>query len=69
MKGGVLNRSEFGKRMHGEGPRWEAVEWLFYTSCKKLGIRVFGNDGTVSEQEAKATTFRRPSAQLSLFEQ
>lgn len=38
MKGGELNRTEFGDRMVGEGPRWEIVASLFETHCARLGL-------------------------------
>jgi DNA repair photolyase len=41
MRGGRMNRSEFGTRMSGSGPRWEAVEQLFEIHCRRLGL----NDG------------------------
>jgi len=47
MRGGALYRSAFGKRMHGEGPRWEAVQQLFRLQCRRLGLEHdlrFGTD-------------------------
>jgi DNA repair photolyase len=38
MKGGRMNISEFGARMRGEGPRWEAVERLFEIHRRRLGL-------------------------------
>lgn len=38
MKDGSLNRTGFGERMVGEGPRWEIVESLFDLHCERLGI-------------------------------
>lgn len=38
MKGGTLNRSEFGDRMVGEGPRWEIVASMFETHCRRHGL-------------------------------
>lgn len=38
MRGGALNRSAFGARMHGEGPRWNAVLQLFRLHCRRLGL-------------------------------
>ncbi len=61
-RGGKLNESRFGKRMHGIGPRWEAIEGLFQTQCRRLGF---------SLERAGARpgkTFRRPTGQGSLFE-
>lgn len=36
--GGVLNRSAFGRRMHGEGPYWEATKSLFEISRVRHGF-------------------------------
>jgi DNA repair photolyase len=38
MKLGAWNRSEFGLRMRGSGPRWEALEQLFEIQCRRLGL-------------------------------
>ena len=61
-RGGKLNESRFGERMHGVGPRWEAIKSLFDTQCRRLGLNL---------QRAGAKpvqTFRRPTDQGSLFE-
>ncbi len=60
---GKLNESEFGKRMRGVGPRWEAIESLFETQCRRLGFNKERVGG------ARRQTFRRPSLQAALFEQ
>jgi len=60
-RGGKLNESEFGKRMHGTGPRWQAIESLFDAKCRLLG---FNEERTGSR---RANTFRRPRTQASLF--
>ncbi len=46
MRGGAMNRSKFGERMSGSGPRWEAAHRLFEIQCTRLGLH--GN----SEQES-----------------
>ena len=38
FRGGALHESAFGKRMRGEGPRFEVVEGLFEMSCRRLGL-------------------------------
>lgn len=38
IRGGVLNDPRFGARMIGNGARWDAVSWLFLSTCQKLGI-------------------------------
>src|SRR5690606_2455013 len=65
MKGGKYNISQFGKRMKGEGSRWDAINWLFTQNCKRLKL----DRGFESERnDSGATTFFRPRAQLALFE-
>jgi DNA repair photolyase len=38
MRGGQLNSNEFGERMSGKGPRWQAISTLFETQCRRLGL-------------------------------
>ncbi len=38
MRGGELNSNEFGERMTGKGPRWNAITTLFRTQCRRLGL-------------------------------
>jgi DNA repair photolyase len=59
---GKLNSSVFGERMRGKGQYWEATEQLFRIHCERLGFNKRGEHKT-----ARTTTFRRPSAQQSLF--
>lgn len=61
-RGGKLNSSVFGERMRGKGQYWEATERLFKVYCERLG---FNNDSPRHGPTRK--TFRRPSAQASLF--
>ena len=61
MRGGGLVTPRFGARMRGEGERWGAVEQLFELHRKRLGL----GDGLTFEDLG---AFRRPTAQLSLFE-
>ncbi|MCB0344950.1 MAG: PA0069 family radical SAM protein [Bdellovibrionales bacterium] len=66
MKAGQLNRSQFGKRMQGEGQRWDAISWLFDSSCERLGL----NSGEIHEvaNSEQVATFRRPTPQLDMFD-
>src|SRR3982751_3499209 len=59
---GKLNSSVFGERMRGKGQYWEATERLFKIHCQRLGF----NKKHQRQTEA-GTTFRRPTAQPSLF--
>ena len=63
-RGGKLNSSTFGERMRGKGQYWDAQEKLFEVYAKRLG---FNQRRVGSEASANANTFRRPSAQGSLF--
>lgn len=61
IRGGRLNDSRFGRRMHGAGPRWAAIEALFRTHSRRLGFE----EG--DREEPHRPTFRRPTAQQELF--
>ncbi len=63
VKGGVLNRSEFGERMRGDGPYWEMITQTFKIHARRLGF-----NQEKYEMKNRRQTFRRPSAQGSLFE-
>ena len=62
-KGGRLNLAEFGERMRGRGEYWQVIERSFRLHCKRLGLNL--DDGRYA---ARRTTFRRPTAQGSLFD-
>lgn len=64
-RAGKLNSSVFGERMRGKGEYWSAQEKLFEVYCKRLG---FNEHGACSDNVQKMHTFRRPTAQASLFE-
>lgn len=67
MKEGKLNRSTFGKRFQGSGTRWDALRWLFESSCEKHGL-AYSEESQVSTLLRRSNgSFRRPQAQLSLF--
>ena len=59
---GKMNSSVFGERMRGKGQYWEAIEKLFRIHCERLG---FNREGP--RHNGPRDTFRRPSAQASLF--
>jgi len=61
-RGGKLNSSVFGERMRGKGQYWEAIEKLFRIHCERLGFNEERQD-----RFSSGKTFRRPSAQASLF--
>ncbi len=64
MRGGKMNRSAFGERFEGTGPRWAAIESLFAIHCRRLGL----NEHRGPVDVDAATTFRRPSKQGTLFD-
>ena len=63
-RGGKLNSSVFGERMRGKGQYWDAQEKLFEVYCRRLG---FNEHRIGSERRVRENTFRRPSAQGTLF--
>ena len=63
-RGGKLNSSRFGERMRGQGQYWEAQEKLFNVYARRLG---FNEHRVGSDYHADRQTFRRPTAQKSLF--
>ncbi len=62
-RGGALNDPRFGNRMRGSGRRWEIIDQLFETQCRRLGMIP-----SVPATAPVASTFRRPTPQLRLFE-
>jgi len=68
VRGGFMNDSRFGHRGRGRGPRWQAIEQLFELHCRRLGLNQDHGAGDGHRAAAPATTFRRPSAQGSLFD-
>ena len=54
----------FGERMRGQGQFWEAQRKLFEVYSKRLG---FNEHRAGSERHTRINTFRRPTAQGSLF--
>ncbi|MGE0884339.1 MAG: PA0069 family radical SAM protein [Blastocatellales bacterium] len=63
VKGGVLNKSDFHERMRGEGPFWEMVKKSFEIHARRLGF-----NQKKYEMRERRNTFRRPTAQQSLFD-
>jgi DNA repair photolyase len=63
-RGGRLNNSEFGERMRGRGEYWRVVEQSFRVHCARLGF----NRRDDSNYSTRPDTFRRPTAQPSLFD-
>lgn len=63
VRGGKLSSAEFGERMRGQGQHWEIIRQSFKLHCRRLGFNAQG----AAEAERKQT-FRRPSAQPSLFD-
>jgi len=68
VRNGLLNESAFGKRMTGEGPRWDAIRALFDTHVRRLGLEGWRGEMPERGEQASPTTFRRPSRQGVLFD-
>jgi DNA repair photolyase len=64
VRGGRLNVSEFGKRMTGEGEYWKMIEQSFRVNARRLGF----NRSDDSARFEPRQTFRRPTAQATLFD-
>jgi DNA repair photolyase len=63
MRGGKLHESRFGLRMTGEGEYFGAIEALFKSTARRLGLNDSDCSGPLPE------TFRRPKrGQLGLFD-
>ena len=60
VRGGRLNDPNFGSRMAGSGPRWQAIRAVFEAHCRRLGLRT-------SQVTALPDTFERPRDQLTLL--
>ncbi len=56
LRGGRRNVSEFGRRMAGSGPRWDAVQRLFEVTCRRLGLEPSaGSDVRVRDRPRPVT--------------
>lgn len=62
VRGGALNDSTFGRRMHGHGPVADTIRGLFRTACARAQL-------ASAPPPTDASHFRRPSAQRSLFDE
>lgn len=62
LRGGKLDCSKFGDRFSGEGKEWEAIEWLYETTARRLG---YVEESDQCPKPPRPRTFERP--QLSLF--
>jgi len=66
IRRGKMNEPSFGDRMVGHGPRWDAIQTLFDTTAKKLGLAAWEMvEGC--ETDEPPTTFRRSGRQQELF--
>ena len=68
VRNGKMNESAFGKRMTGEGPRWDAIRSLFDAHVRRLGLQGWRDDRPEGDDAEPETTFRRPSRQGVLFQ-
>ncbi|MGE3164885.1 MAG: radical SAM protein [Planctomycetota bacterium] len=56
----------FGRRMVGQGPRWQAVDRLFAVTARRLGYDILDEGHAHDREQLEATTFRRPVAKGTL---
>lgn len=61
-RNGRLNSSDFGARMKGTSEQWRVIEQIFKIHCQRLGFN------QASDSVNEKGTFRRPSAQGTLFD-
>ena len=64
-RGGKLNSNVFGERMRGRSEQWKMATQMFGLHCKRLGLN---QEMTREESTVRPNTFRRPSAQGTLFD-
>lgn len=67
VRGGAMTEAAFGRRMSGQGARWEAFTQLFDLTCRRLGLGTTVEVDPLQGLDARPTTFRRPRGQLDLF--
>ncbi|HYF02504.1 MAG TPA: PA0069 family radical SAM protein [Patescibacteria group bacterium] len=60
MRDGKLNRTEFGKRMVGEGAHAEMIRQIFKMSCRKYGLNK-------TNIHLSTDAFQRPGEQIGMF--
>jgi DNA repair photolyase len=61
VRGGLPNDTRWNERMVGQGPRWQVVQDLFESTCRRLGINC-------DDPPEPPATFRRPTKQGTLFD-
>jgi len=65
VRGGRFNDTRWHERMHGQGPRWEAIRSLFDVECRRLG---FDEDDEEERESGGLRGYSPPGEQRSLFE-
>lgn len=66
--GGRLGGQGFGKRMIGQGPRWEAIDQLFHVTARRLGYEILTEGRAHDREQEHPTPFRRPVAPGTLIQ-
>jgi DNA repair photolyase len=64
MRGGALNLPDFGARMGGHGPRYNAIQQLFQIHCRRLGLATERLEGV---HEGEKPVLPRSAQQGELF--
>src|SRR5262249_40334446 len=65
VRGGRVNDTRWHERMHGQGPRWEAIRSLFDVECGRLG---FDENDEEERESGGLRGYSPPGEQRSLFE-
>jgi DNA repair photolyase len=67
-RGGQIYNSEYGKRMSGQGPLWEAADGIFKAMVSKLKMNQLDEEAGSFAVFRHQKTFQRPGEQMGLFE-
>jgi len=67
MRHGKFNDSTFGRRMQGDGPRWDIINQLFDSQCNKLGFDRRTEIVANPESKDEMPLSNEPKRQLTLF--
>lgn len=62
VRAGRESDSRFGSRMVGLGPRWSAIEQLFSTHCKRLGLEHQGGEAPNPSKSPSPPAIQLPLA-------
>jgi DNA repair photolyase len=67
LRGGALNRGQFGERMTGAGPAAAQLRQWFEVSARRAGLAEPKSALNISARELTADSFRVPGSQMTLW--